>query len=173
MRSLLASFARATIGFGSSVAVALSVVASRLEPGSSPGTGELRTTVPALALRLLAWAPSLLGLALLGFAIGLVPAVLLRAPVPWPFASGAAAGLFWIALALAGVPYSLGLTTPAGIFIVSVFLAVFVSAASIGRALTRGSIGGALAPGAPMEAAPQPSDRNGLRPDGGPATTRS
>jgi hypothetical protein len=54
------------------------------------------------------------------------------------------AGLFCVALAVAGVPYSLGLTAPAGILIVSVFLAVFVSAVSIGVALSKGSIGGAV-----------------------------
>ncbi|MBK9967344.1 MAG: hypothetical protein IPP07_21695 [Holophagales bacterium] len=66
------------------------------------------------------------------------------------FASSAKAMLgfglsVFVALSVvAGVPYSLGLTAPAGILIVSVFLAVFVSAMSIGVALSKGSIGGAV-----------------------------
>ena len=131
-------------GFGLSVAFALLVVAYRDATAPDRNVHEFPTQSSALAFHLLIWVPGLLGLALLGFAIGLVPQLLLRAPVRWPFIAGVVAGLFWVALALAGVPYSLGLTAPAGIVIVSAFLAVFVSAMSIGMALSKGSIGGAV-----------------------------
>ena len=144
MKALLASTAKAMGAFGLSVFFALSVVAYRLASGPNRNVHEFPTQSSALAFQLLIWAPALLGLALLGFGIGLVPLVLLRAPVRWPFATGAVAGLFWVALALAGVPYSLGLAAPAGVLIVSVFLSVFVSAMSIGVALSKGSIGGAV-----------------------------
>ena len=54
-----------------------------------------------------------------------------------PFPTGAGVGLFWLGLALAGEPYSLGLKMPAGLGIVSVFLAVLVSGASIGASLLK------------------------------------
>jgi hypothetical protein len=129
-------------GFGLSVLVALSVVAWRLADAPDRGVRDAARPASRLAVLFLARVPSLLALALLGFAVGLVPLVLLRAPVRRPLVTGVTAGLFWVALALAGVPYSLGLTAPAGILVVSVFLAVFVSAVSIGIALSEGSLGG-------------------------------
>jgi len=144
LKALFASSAKAMLGFGLSVSIALSVVAYRSASAPDRNVHEFPTQSSDLAFHLLIWAPALLALALLGFAIGLVPLVLLRAPVRWPFVTGAVAGLFWVALAVAGVPYSLGLAAPAGILIVSVFLAVFVSAMSIGVALSKGSIGGAV-----------------------------
>ncbi len=144
LKALIASSAKAMLGFGLSVFIALSVVAYRLATAPDRNVHEFPTPSSELAFNLLIWVPALLALALLGFAIGLVPLVLLRAPVRWPLATGGVAGLFWVGLALAGVPYSLGLTAPAGILIVSVFLAVFVSAMSIGIALSKGSIGGAV-----------------------------
>lgn len=144
LKALLASTAKAMLGFGLSVFVALSVVAYRSASAPDRNVHEFPTQSSALSFQLLIWAPALLALALLGFAIGLVPLLLLRAPVRWPSATGAVAGLFWVALAVAGVPYSLGLTAPAGTLIVSIFLAVFVSAMSIGVALSKGSIGGAV-----------------------------
>ncbi len=119
------------------------MVAWRLATAPDRNVHEFPTPSSALVFHLLVWAPSLLAVALLGFAVGLAPLLLLRAPVPWPWATGFGAGLFWVALASAGVPYSLGLTAPAGLLVVSRFLAVFVSAVSIGVALARGSIGGA------------------------------
>lgn len=142
MKRLPASLARACAGFALSVLAALSVVVWKGAAAPGGGAAELAGPASAFGSRLLALAPPLLPLALLGFAAGLVPAALLRAAVPRPLAAGAGAGLFWVALAIAGAPYSLGLTAPAGILIVSAFLAVFVSAASIGAALSRGAIGG-------------------------------
>ncbi|MFN7988621.1 MAG: hypothetical protein U0529_14190 [Thermoanaerobaculia bacterium] len=143
MKARHASFLKSLLGFGLSVFAALSVVSYRLASAPDRDIREAPTHAAAFARHLFITAPFLCALALLGFAVGLVPAVLLRAAVPRPVATGIGIGLFWVVIGIAGVPYSLGLTAPAGIFIVSVFLAVFVSAASIGVALARGQIGDA------------------------------
>lgn len=115
-----APLAKALLGFGLSVSVALALLAR--SGSDSPGLANLA---------------ALCALALLGFAIGLLPAALLGGSIRFPFLAGAGVGLFWLALALAGKPYDLGLKAPAGIAILSVFLGVFVSGAAIGAALLK------------------------------------
>lgn len=118
-----APFAGALLGFELSVLASLALVARAGAGGKGPGgLGRLA---------------GLAGLALLGFAIGLVPAVLLRGTIRFPFLTGLGVGLFWLGLAVAGEPYTLGLKAPAGIGLVSVFLGVFVSGGSIGASLLK------------------------------------
>lgn len=144
MKALLASAAKATIGFGLPVSAALSVVAYRSATTADRNIHEFPTPSSALAFHLLVWVPGLVTLALAGFVIGLVPVLLLRVPVRWPYPSGLGAAAFWVALAVAGVPFSLGLSAPTGILVVSVLLALSVSAISIGVALSHGSVRNAV-----------------------------
>ncbi len=141
-RVRVAGFAHALLGFGLALVSALSVVAWRGATGSPATAAGLGEAATALLPRLAALAPRLTALGLLGFAVGLSPAALLRAAPPWPFLGGLGAGAFWLLLAISGTPYSLGLTAPAGVLIVSVFLGVLVSGAAIGSALGKGEIGG-------------------------------
>ena len=133
MKATARLFARALAGFGISVVAAL-YVATRQD---APGDGG---SLPSGFLASLA---ALTAIALAGFAVGLAPLAFLRSPLRRPFLTGLGAGLFWLCLAIPGRPYSLGLTAPGGIGIVSVFIAVLVSGASIGHSFLDGGNGSA------------------------------
>ena len=113
--------------------VALSLVAARASSGRPGLPREFSAEAFPFRLGFPSWGFLLTALAALSFLVGLVPLLVFRGRVPWPLVAGAGAGLFWLALGFAGPPYSLGLTAPAGLAIVSVFLSVLVSAASLGR----------------------------------------
>ena len=131
------TFLRTLAGFAVSVVASLSVAAYR-ETAGVQGVRALPSPASSLLSRLVASGPGLTVIGLAGFAVGLAPLALMRASLRRPFLNGLGVGLFWLCLAFAGKPYSLGLTAPPGIAIVSVFLAVIVSGAAIGRSVLSG-----------------------------------
>lgn len=117
--------------------LALARVHARVASAAGSGSREIALEAFPFRLGFPQWALLLTALAALSFAIGLAPLLFFRGRFAWPLLAGAAAGLFWLALAWAGAPYSLGLTAPAGLAIVSVFLGVLISAASLARSFVQ------------------------------------
>ena len=137
MSSRAVTFLRTLTGFAVSVVASLSVAAYR-EAAGGLAAPALSSPASSLLSRFATSGAGLTAIGLAGFAVGLAPLALMRASLRRPFLTGLGAGLFWLCLALAGKPYSLGLTAPPGIAIVSVFLAVIVSGAAIGRSVLSG-----------------------------------